>query len=305
MRTVARIALCLSLAGVASPQGADRIRVVATIPDLADLVAQIGGDRVEVTSIAKGTMNVHAVPLKPSTLVAVNRADLFVQIGLSLEHAYVPGLLMKARNPRIDPGAPGFVNCSEGWEPIDVPAEISRRQAADVHPMGNPHFNLDPRGGPHMAERILAGLLRVDPQGADAYRERHAAWTKRYQAASERWKEIGERLRGKKVVTYHNDLDYFLRCYDMRLVATIEPKPGVPPTPGDLADVVGRIRAEGVRAVLTAKWSNTKSVRFVTENTEAEIVELPVLVGGVPGADSWIEMMDLLHARLDEALGGT
>ncbi len=301
-RTCLPLSLLLLLA---APLGArqERLEVVATIPDLADLAREIGGDLVDVTTIAKGTMNVHAVPLKPSTLIAVNRADLFLQVGLSLEHTYVPGLLQKARNERIQPGAPGFVNCSEGWEPIDVPAELSRARAVDLHPLGNPHFNLDPRGGRHIADRVLEGLLRVAPASGDGFRARHAAWVERYERAFERWGALREELRGQRVVAYHSDFDYFLRFHGLVLVGTIEPKPGVQPTPRDLAALVQRMQAEDVDVVLTAAWSNSKNVRFVAEKTGARVVELPVLVGGAPGADSWLDMLDLVHERVATALG--
>lgn len=297
--------LALALSGarpVTTPERAEPLRVVTTIPDLADLAHEIGGDRVKVVALASGTMNIHSVPLKPSALVQVSKADLFVQMGLSLEHAFVPGLLMGARNERIEPGAPGFVSCAEGWEAIDVPETIDRGRAADIHPEGNPHFNLDPRSGRHMAARILEGLVRVDPGSASEYEARHRAWLERLAAAEERWKPLAERLRGKRVVTYHTDFTYFARSVGIEVVATIEPKPGVPPAPRDLADVIATMKRERIDVVVTAKWSNGKSVRFVAEKAGARVLEIPIMVGGVDGADSWIGMMDLLHRSLADAL---
>lgn len=276
--------------------------MVATIPDLQDITEVIGGDRVEVRSIAKGTQNMHAVNLRPSNLVHLSKADLFVQIGLALEHSYVPGLLMQARNPDIQPGAKGFVNCSEGWGAIQIPVSLSRQLGTDLHPMGNPHFNLDPRGGRHIAGQILAGLVRVDPAHRGEYEERHARYVERLTEAEDRWAEVGEKLAGKKVVTYHADFNYLLAYHAMDLLSTIEPQPGVPPTPRDLATLVELMRSEEVRLVMTAKWSNNKAVRFVAEKTGARVFEAPTMVGGIPGADSWIEMMDLLHEGLAEAL---
>ncbi len=283
---------------------AGELKVVATIPDLADLARAIGGEHVEVTSIAKGTTNVHSVAIRPSDLVAIDRADVLIEVGLGLEHAYVPAILEKGHNPRIQPGAKGFINCSEGWEALDVPTEVSREQGADLHPLGNPHMNLDPRAGRHMAGRILEGLVRVDPEHQRDYEANHAAWLAKLAPAEERWAEQGAKLRGKKVALYHEDLTYFLRYYGVEVVAKVEPKPGVPPTPRDLAATVQKLRAEGVRWILTAKWSNNKDVRFVAEQSGAQVLELPVLVGGVEGADSWIAMMDKLHDSLTAALAG-
>ncbi|MFT5051891.1 MAG: zinc/manganese transport system substrate-binding protein [Chlamydiales bacterium] len=294
---LASCALCLTAHALPG-----KLRVVTTIPDLADIARQIGGDRVDVKSIAKGTQNVHNVPLRPSTLVAMNKADLFIQVGLSLEHAYVPGLLMQARNAAIRPEAPGFVNVSEGWGAIQIPPELTRRQGTDLHPMGNPHFNLDPRGGRHIAARILAGLVRVDPEGQAYYEKRSAAYLTKLSAAEDRWAEIGKQLKGQRIVTYHADFNYLLAYHAMDLVATVEPQAGVPPTPKDLAKLVELMKAEEIGLILTAKWSNNKSVRFVAEKTGATIIEGPTMVGGVPGADTWISMMDVLHASLQRAL---
>ena len=298
-------------APASGPEGGDDpLKVVATIPDLGDLVTRIGGDRVEVTTIAKGTENVHAVVLKPSHLVAVNRADVFLEVGLALEHAFVPGLIERGRNQRILPGSPGFVNVSQGWEPINVPETVDRSQAVDIHLMGNPHINLDPAAGRHMARRILDGLVAVDPESADGYRARHAAYLEELAKAEERWAERAKAFRGRKVVLYHNDFNYFALRYGMEIVDTIEPKPGLPPKPRDLAETIGLIREEGVELILTAKWSNNKNTRFVAEKSGARVLEIPVMVNGVAGADSWIGMMDYLHDELarifapDEEGGG-
>jgi len=297
---VSRLTVCLITLSANAPPG--KLRVVATIPDLADIATQIGGERVEVKSIARGTQNVHNVPLRPSTLVALNKADLFIQVGLSLEHAYVPGILMQARNSSIQPGEPGFVNVSVGWGAIQIPPVLTRQQGTDLHPMGNPHFNLDPRGGRHIAKRILEGLSRVDPKGRSYFEKRYEDYLEDITAAENRWAEIGKKLNGKKVVSYHADFNYLLAYHAMDLVATIEPNAGVPPTPRDLAKLVELMKAEEVELILTAKWSNNKSVRFVSEKTGVKVVEGPTMVGGVPESDTWIAMMDVLHESLQRAL---
>lgn len=290
--------LSLSLAPAAGP-----LHVLTTVPDLADLVRRIGGDEVDVQAIAKGTENVHAVRLKPSHLVAANEADAFFEIGLSLEHAWVPGLLQAARNKKIQPGAPGFVNVSEGWEAIDVPDSLSRQQGADLHPDGNPHLNLDPRGGRHMADAVLAALVVLRPEAREGFERRHAEWVAELEPAVQRWAALAQALRGKTVVTYHTEFDYLLRGLGLEQVATLEPKPGVPPTPRHLAEVIQAMRERTVPVVLTAGWSNTRTVDDVCSKTGAHKVELPSMVGGAPRADSWIAMMDEIHHRLADAYG--
>ena len=291
--------VALLLAGLAGAQ----IKVVATIPDLKVLAEAIGGDRVEVTSIARGRENLHAVRLKPSHVVGVSRADLFLQVGLSLEHAWVPELLRTARNKEVQPSGKGFVSASTGWKPIQVPKTLSKREGVDVHPEGNPHINLDPNGGPHMAQRVLEGLIRVDPDGEEAYREGHAAWTERYQEAAERWAKARKAFDGHKVVIYHREFDYLLESLGIEVAAVVEPKPGVPPTGRHLLEVITTARKQKVGVVLTASWSNDRTVEKVADRSDAEIVELPAMVGGHADATDWIAMMDLMHARLADGLG--
>jgi len=290
----------LSSPSVPGPAPRGPLKVVATLPDLADLLEEIGGKRVSVTTLTRGRENLHTVMARPSHLVAMNRADCFVQVGLSLEAAFVPGLLQGARNKRILPGAPGFVNVSDGWEAIGVPAVVSRL-GGDLHPQGNPHMNLDPRAGAHMAGVIVAALVRLDPGGRAEYERRHAAYVERLAAAQTRWRELLGDVAGGKLVVYHMEFDYLARSAGLEIVATIEVKPGIPPTPNHLAAVIAQMRAEEVHVIAIAPWSAGKNVERVAEATGARIVVLPNQVDGAPGAETWIEMMDLMHRRLGEA----
>lgn len=280
---------------------ADKLRVVTTLPDLADIARRIGGERVEVTALIKGTENLHAVVAKPSMLVSLSRADVFVQVGLSLESSWVPGLLESARNAKIAPGKPGFVNASDGWQAIDVPADLSR-QGGDLHPQGNPHVNLAPQGGRHLAARMLAGLVANDPAGKDAYEQAHAAYVVELDAAEARWAKATEKLRGVAVATYHQEFEYLARATGLEIVGHVELKPGVPPTPAHVVELVDAMRARNARLVLTAAWSNNRQVAQVAEQTGTRVVELPAAVSGAKGADTWIGMMDRLHAQLVAAL---
>ncbi len=300
-----RNVLCIALgivgllgsAAFALPSRAGPLRVVATLPDLADIVKAIGGDRVEVSAIARGKENTHAVPVKPSHLVAMSKADLFVQIGLSLESSYVPGLLENARNPAIRPGSPGFLNVSEGWTALDVPANLSRAQG-DVHPHGNPHMNVDPRAGRHIADAVLAALERIDPAGAEEYRSRRAEYGKLLDEAEKRWAEAANGWSGQKVVVYHGEFDYLAAAYGFSIAGRIEPKPGIPPTPNHVAQLIDQMKSEGVHVILTAIWSNNATVARIAEATGAVVVELPNMCGGLPGTETWIGMMDAIHERL-------
>jgi ABC-type Zn uptake system ZnuABC Zn-binding protein ZnuA len=230
----------------------------------------------------------------------MSRADVFVEVGLSLEVAFVPGLLEGARNERIRPGAPGFVNVSEGWTPIEVPADVTRR-AGDIHPQGNPHMNLDPRAGKHIAGRVLAGLVRVDPGSEALYRKNHDALVARIEAAEARWAEQARDWSGLEVVVYHLEYNYLAAARGLDVVGAIESKPGIPPTPNHVARLVADMKARGCKTILTAPWSNNNDVARIAEATGARIVELPNQCGGMPSAESWIGMMDLVHQRLAAA----
>jgi zinc/manganese transport system substrate-binding protein len=294
--------MVLALCALAPASAGERLRCVATIPDLADIVREVGGERVEVTSLARGPENLHAFVSRPSHLVAVAKADALFQVGLSLETAFVPALIEGSRNLAVFPGAKGFINCSEGWQAIQVPVVLTR-QAGDVHPQGNPHMNLDPRAGRFLAARVLAGLASLQPASKEYFEARHAAYLARLEVAEKRWAEIGAHFKGKQIVEYHQEFDYFLDVYGVVRVANLEVKPGIPPTPNHLAAVIEKMKAAKCEVILTAPWSNNSFVARVADATGAKVLVLPTACGGVEGADTWIELMDHVHERLARAFG--
>lgn len=278
----------------------DRLKVVATIPDLATLAEEIGGEHVEVRSLSRGTENLHNVHIRPSMLIALSKADLFLEMGLSMEAAWLPELMIKASNRKIQVGTPGFENCSLGWEAIAVPVQLSRKDG-DVHPQGNPHFNLDPLGGPHLAAKVHGALVRVDPDHKATYDRNYSAWKKRLEGKRARWDLIAKQLKGRKVAVYHTEYNYLAARLGMVTAASIEPKPGIPPSPGDVARVVKLMREQKVGVILTAGWSNNRQVADIARKTGAKVVELPNQVRGASWAKNWIELMSGLHERLATA----
>ena len=287
-----------------APAGSgEPLELLCTIPDIADIVQRIGADEVHIVSIAKGTENVHAVRLKPSHIVAASRADGFFEIGLSLEHAWVPGLLQTARNERIQPGAKGFAIFSRGWQPIEIPPDLSRKRGTDLHPEGNPHLNLAQGGGRHMAQVAREVLVALRPEQKPLFDANLQSYLGELDAAEARWRALAERVRGTKVVTYHSDFDYLLQGLGMQLAGTIEVKPGVPPTPRHIAELSQTMRAESVELVLVSSWVSQREAQDLCAKTGAELVELPAMVGAEREAKSWIAMMDTIHARIAKALG--
>ena len=304
MMRLIRLPFVLGLALLAaSATGADKLKVVTTIPDLADMTRQIGGDQVDVTSLATGVEDIHAVPMKPSFAVTLNRADAVVLLGLEAEHAFLPALLEAARNPKILRDTPGYIDCSVYITPLDVPTRIDR-SLGDVHPMGNPHYNVDPVMGKEAARAIADGLSRLRPEHEADFKKNLAAFEAKLDAAIARWEREAAPLRGKKLVSYHPDLIYFAERFGMEPVGTIEIRAGVDPTPGHIADLEERMRREKVDLVVRELHYPAGLAETVAQKTGAKLVELPLMVGGVPEAKDYISFIDYdLHTMLKAVQG--
>ena len=296
--------LTLAFAHTSSAAAADKIRVVTTIPDLADMTRRIAGDLVDVTSLATGVEDIHAVPMKPSFALRLNRADILVLLGLEAEHAFLPGLLEAARNPRVLRDAPGYIDCSVYVTPLEIPTRIDR-SLGDQHPMGNPHINLDPVLGKDMARAIADGLTRNYPEHAAVFKKNLDDFTAELDAAIARWQREAAPLKGKKLVSYHPDLLYFAERYGMIPAGTIEIRAGVDPTPGHIAELEETMRRDHVDLVVRERHYPANLAATVAEATGAKLVELPVMVGGVPEAKDYISFIDYnLHTMLKAVQGG-
>jgi zinc/manganese transport system substrate-binding protein len=297
--------LTMSLLGPAALAPADsKIKVVATIPDLADLARHIGGDRVDVSSIATGVENIHAIPMKPSFATLLNRADVLLLLGLEAEHAFLPGLLDAAKNPKILRDAPGYIDCSASVDVLEVPTRIDRA-LGDQHPMGNPHYNLDPISMKQAAQAIADGLGRNYPEHASVFKKNLEAYTAELDKNIARWEKEAAPLRGKKVVSYHPDLIYFADRFGMEPFGTIEIRAGVPPTPGHIEELEDSMRRNKVDFVIRELHYPANLAETVAQATGAKLVELPSMVGGVPEAKDYISFIDYnLHTMLKAAQGG-
>ena len=239
--------------------------------------------------------------MKPSFVTKLNRADALVVQGLGLEHAFLPALLEAARNSRIAPGAPAYIDSSLYVETLEVPSSLDRSQG-ELHPLGNPHFNMDPVQGKHMARAIAEGLERVDPEGAAVYRAGLARFTALLDAKIPVWLELAAPLRGQKVVSYHQDLVYFANRFGLEVEGTIETKPGVPPTPRHLEELVARMKSDQVRLVLREIAYEMPLAETVAERTGGRVATVATLTGGLPGADTYVAFIE---ANLRAVLAAT
>lgn len=283
----------------------DTIKVVTTIPDLADMTRNIGGNLVDVTSIATGVEDIHAVPMKPSFAVLLNRADVVVLMGLEMEHAFLPALLEASRNPKIQRDTPGYIEASVYITPLDVPARIDRA-LGDQHPMGNPHVNLDPVRAKDLARAIADGLARNYPEHADTFKANLAAYLAKLDAAIARWQQDAAPLKGKKLVSYHPDMVYFADRFGLVPAGTIELRAGVDPTPAHVAELEETMRRDKVELVVRELHYPAGLAESVAQATGAKLVELPVMTGGVPEAKDYISFIDYnVRTMVRAAQGGS
>lgn len=271
---------------------AGKLYVVTTTPDLAAIARDVGGDRVEVESLALGTQDPHFVDPKPSFIVKLNRADLYIKRGLDMEVGWAPVLEKGARNPNILYGAPGYVDASRGVAPLEVPAGAVSRALGDVHPYGNPHYQLDPANAKIIARNIFDGLGRVDPANKQYYEERLADFTRRVDERLEGWLQALAPYRGTKVVTYHKSWDYFARRFGLDIIGTMEPKPGVAPSPAHLARLITLMQAEHCKLIIKEPFYPENLTHVVAGKTGATVLVLPGSIGGAPGTEDYFAFID-------------
>lgn len=285
-----KLPLAAALLAAALPASA-ALSLLATTPDLADLAKRVGGGRVSVDSLAKGTEDLHAVPLRPSFLPRLNRADAVVSLGLGAEHAFLPALLQAAQNPRILPGSDGYLDCSSGVKPLQVPERLTRAEG-EQHPQGNPHYNIDPRNGPAMADALAQGLSRLDPAGAEDYKRNAEAFKKELAGRLESWRKALAPLKGLKAVSQHRDMVYLADFAGLVMVGEAEPKPGIAPSPKHLAELSARMRAEGAKLVIREAHYPPSTAAWLAEQSGAKVAVVAVMGGAFPDSKDWFGMME-------------
>ena len=278
------------LFGFQTPIGAQQIRVVTTTPELADITKQIGKELVNVESLTRGVEFMHAVPVKPSFVPKLNRADILVEMGLDLEVSWLPALLEVANNSKILPGQSGRIDCSVGISVLDVPRTVDRSEG-DVHPKGNPHYNLDPVNGKIMARNIAAGLSRNYPQHRAVFEKNLSSYLADLDKAIGRWQTMAAPLKDVKIVTYHVEWSYFANRFGLQQVGIIELKPGIEPTPNHLVALAQKMQQEKVQLIIYGAQSN-RYPRQLASQTAASVVRLQSIAGGSAETDTYIKFVD-------------
>ncbi len=296
--------LLLFLLTAWTAQAQPRLKVVATLPDLEYIAAYVGGDHVEAFSIATGYQNPHFVDPKPSYIVRLSRADMFITVGLDLETGWVPPLLNSARNDKILKGGPGYVDASINIPLLEVPASVSREQG-DIHIYGNPHYWLDPRNGRIIAQNIYDALVRLQPESQADFAENLRRFNAELDAKIAGWAVKMAPYQGTKIIAYHNQWPYFDQHFGIEIVGFMEPKPGLPPTPSQLAKVIGIMKQQGIKVIIIAPYFKADAAELVARRVDGRVVTLASSVGAFKEVKTYFDLFDYNVNALIEAFQAT
>ena len=298
MKTISSTILTLLAALLTSAQA--KLNVVTTLPDYAAIAREIGGDKVEVTAMAKPTEDPHFVDARPSFVVKLRTADVLIEGGAELEVGWLPPLLQNARNEKIESGKPGRVVASQGIRLMDVPTTLTRA-AGDIHASGNPHFMVDPIIAKAVAQHIAQAFSSVDSANAAFYQANYKKFEDAINAKLQDWGRALLPFKGQHLVAYHDSWVYFAHRFGFVIDVFLEPKPGVPPSPSHLAEVIDKIKAEHIKAIIVEPYHNRKIAEKVAASTGAHVVDFAQFPGALPGTDSYVALIDALVSRLAAA----
>jgi ABC-type Zn uptake system ZnuABC Zn-binding protein ZnuA len=280
---------------------AGTVKVVTTLTDLKSITELIGGNKVSVAAIATGYQNPHFVDPKPSYIISLSNADLFVTVGLDLETGWSPQLLSSSRNTKIQKGAAGYVDASEGVGLLQVPTSANRAEG-DIHIYGNPHYWLDPLNGKVIARNIANGLERVDPSNKATYEANLQTFYKTIDAKMKDWQARMAAFKGAKIIAYHNEWVYFEKRFGLQIVDFMEPKPGIPPTPSQLVKVINEIKSNGIKVIISSPYFTTSSSDVVVKQTGVKALTLATSVGALPSIKNYFDVFDYDINQLTAAL---
>jgi len=291
------IQACLAAAFLIAQPAQAAIKVLATTADWGSLATELGGDKVNVYTATSALQDVHQVDAKPSLVARARTADLVVANGADLEIGWLPVLLQESGNPKIQPGTPGYFEATSAVRLVDIPTSVDRSMG-DIHPLGNPHIQLDPHDVAAVAKALTARLATVDAANAAYYQARGNDFQTRWQQAITRWEAAAAPLKGVPVVVIHMDQRYLTRWLGLNQVAAIEPKPGVPPSAGYLGQLVAKLSADKPKMILRNAYNDSKAADWLSDKVGAPVVLLPFSVGGTPGAKDLFGLFDDTLNRL-------
>src|SRR3954466_8290521 len=282
--------LVLALPNAAFAQG--KLNVVTTTEDLGSLAREVGGDKVQVDALAKGYQDPHFVDPKPSFILLVSRADLLIAVGRELEIGWVPPLTTSSRNAKIQPGASGYLDASQNVRILEIPTGQITRAMGDVHPAGNPHYWLDPGNGRKIAAAIRDKFSELSPADKAYFSQRYADFDKRLAEAEKRWDATMAPYKGTKIVLYHRSWPNFAERFGLDVIGYVEPKPGIPPSPGHTLELMQEMKRQNVKIIAVEPYFDLKTPNAVARDTGAQVLVLSPSVGGVKEASNYIALFD-------------
>jgi ABC-type Zn uptake system ZnuABC Zn-binding protein ZnuA len=289
--------------GLISPGAAvaKKLNVITATTDLAALAQEVGGDKISVEAMAKGYQDPHFVEAKPSFLLKLQRADLLVVVGLQLEIGWLPPLIAQSGNSRIQVGANGYLDASQFAAILEIPQGSITRAMGDVHPLGNPHYWLDPDNGRRVAKGFAAKFVELDPEDAGYFQQRYQDFDRRLSEAEKKWDADMKPYRGRKVVTYHNSAPNFAQHFGLNVVGFVEPRPGIPPTPSHTFELSNMMKRDHVKVIMVEPYFDRKTPDSIARQTDGVVVEYMPSVGGVKEITNYFQLFDYDIALLTKA----
>jgi len=280
---------------------ASKIKVVTTLTDLKNITEEIGGEKVDVFSIATGYQNPHFVDPKPSYIIKLARADMFVTVGLDLTIGWSVPLLQSSRNPKIQRGGIGYVDVSTNIPLLQVPKSLSRAEG-DIHIYGNPHYWLDPVRGKQIAQNIFEGLIRVSPENRNYFQANLKKFKEKIDAKMKAWENRMADVKGANIIAFHNQWCYFETQFGLHIVDFLEPKPGIPPTPSQLLKVINEVKDNHIKVIITSPYFSTKSADIIARQTGVEVLVLATSVEAFESVRNYFDLFDYNINKILKAL---
>ncbi len=299
------VIISLLLALLTPAAFAKKLNVVTSTTDLAALAQEVGGDKINVDAIAKGYQDPHFVEAKPSFLLKLRNADLLISVGLQLEIGWLPPLITQSGNPRVQVGANGYLDASQFAEILEKPTGVVTRAMGDVHPLGNPHYWLDPDNGRRVAKGIADKLGQLDPPDSAYFQQRVQDFSQRLAAAEKNWNAQMAPYRGRKVISYHNSWSNFAKHFGLDVAGYIEPRPGIPPTPQHTLEIINLMKRENIKLELIEPYFDLKTPNSIARETGGRVLVLLPSVGGEKGVDTYFKLFDYDIALLTKAFNET
>lgn len=301
----AALAFTISLLGPPPARAASKIQIMTATTDLASLAQEVGGDKVEVESIARGYQDPHFVDAKPSFLLKLKHADLLIVVGLELEIGWLPPLINQSTNPKIQVGAPGYLDASRFARILEIPTGQVTRAEGDVHPLGNPHYWLDPENGLRIAKGIADKLSEMRPGDAAYFAQRFTDFEQRLKQADQRWLAEMKPYEGRKIVTYHRSWPNFAEHFHLNVVGYVEPRPGIPPSPQHTVELIQQMKRDNVKVIVVEPYFDLKTPNAVARETGGKVLVLPPSVGGEKEITDYFKLFDYDISKLKQAFDAT